>query len=207
MKKLLIITGPQGSGNHVWSKIFALHPDVLGWQELLESYWIGHDREPFNDYWRNPERLLEFDWSQSDFYVTSISVPYMENGRPTIPDIAGFMSFAREAGVDVELAAIGRDRNILTQQETRLRGGQTYNQALAVYEQLKPNYFLSYELLQLYQRQYLEMLSAQMQFPIDWQSPEIDTIIEDDANAKYFSRTVTHYWVDDLARKTSSPWY
>jgi hypothetical protein len=26
MKQLLIFTGPQGSGNHLWSKIFALHP-------------------------------------------------------------------------------------------------------------------------------------------------------------------------------------
>ena len=47
MKKMLILTGPQGSGNHMWSKIFALHPSVYGWQELVEEFWIGHDREPF----------------------------------------------------------------------------------------------------------------------------------------------------------------
>jgi hypothetical protein len=46
MKKLLIITGPQGSGNHMWSKILALHPAVNGWSALLEEYWIPHDREP-----------------------------------------------------------------------------------------------------------------------------------------------------------------
>ena len=33
-KKLLIITGPQGSGNHLVSRLFSLHDDVGGWKEL-----------------------------------------------------------------------------------------------------------------------------------------------------------------------------
>ena len=32
MAKILIITGPQGSGNHLYSKIFAMHPLVNGWK-------------------------------------------------------------------------------------------------------------------------------------------------------------------------------
>lgn len=205
MKKLLIITGPQGSGNHVWSKIFALHPAVFGWRDLLDEYWIGHDREPFSDYWRDPVRLKEFDWTLSDYYVTSISVPYIENGVPTTPNIAGFIDQARNLEIWVQLAVLGRDRNVIGFQEERLRGGKTYNRAIELYETLKPDYFLSYELLQLYRGNYLDSLSQQMQFPIDWKNPEISKILQDDANSKYF-KSVSYYWVDDLARKTSSAW-
>lgn len=206
MKKIIVLTGPQGAGNHIWSKIFALHPDVIGWRQLLDEYWIGHDQEPFSDCWRDPRNLLDFDWSQSDHYVTGISVPYMENGVPTIPNISSFMANAREIGLQVKLAIIGRDRNILGYQETRLRGNRTYDQALGLYQDLIPDHFLSYELLQLYRRQYLKTLSKEMGFPLAWQHPEIDTIIEDDANSKYF-HAIEHHWVDDLARKTSRKWH
>jgi hypothetical protein len=57
MKTILILTGPQGSGNHMWSKIFALHPQVRGWQALLDQYWIGHDQEPWAQYWQDPAQL------------------------------------------------------------------------------------------------------------------------------------------------------
>ena len=48
MKTLAILTGPQGSGNHLWSKIFSLHEDVFGWKSLLDNYWEAHRySEPF----------------------------------------------------------------------------------------------------------------------------------------------------------------
>lgn len=206
MKKLLILTGPQGSGNHVWSKIFALHPAVLGWQALLETYWIGHDQEPFAACWRDPAKLAEFDWSSHDHYVTSISVPYMDNGQPTTPDIAAFIANARALGLQVKLVIVGRDRNIVGLQETRLRGDHTYLQALDLYRTLVPDHFLSYELLQLYRQQYLQCVEKELDFPMAWQHPGIDTIIETDANAKYF-QAVEHHWVDELARRTSSKWH
>ena len=28
---MLIVTGPQGSGNHLFAKLFNLHPEVYGW--------------------------------------------------------------------------------------------------------------------------------------------------------------------------------
>lgn len=205
MKKLLILSGPQGSGNHMWSKIFALHPAVFGWSALLDEYWIGHDREPFSDCWRDTSQLKNFDWSQRDYYVTSISVPYMENGTPTVPDICAFRDTCGEIRVKTNLAIIGRDRNILHHQETRLRGGETYQQAIDLYETLLPDYYLSYELLQLYRQQYLVTLSRQMDFPIAFDLPEIDTIIGEDTNNKYF-HPVDNHWVDDLARKTSAKW-
>lgn len=70
MKNILILTGPQGSGNHMWSKIFALHPSVYGWQELVDEFWIGHDHEPFAQCWADHTQLDNFDWSKSDYYVT-----------------------------------------------------------------------------------------------------------------------------------------
>ena len=58
MKKLLIITGPQGSGNHLFSRLLSLHPDVRGWEEMLTNYWVPSDQEPFAEYWVHPEKLL-----------------------------------------------------------------------------------------------------------------------------------------------------
>ena len=206
-KRMLIISGPQGSGNHVWSKIFALHPAVHGWKELNRTYWIGHDKEPFAKCWADPEQLKEFDWSQSDYYVTGVSCPYMNNGERTVPKLIGFAAQAMGCGIDVRFAIIGRDRNVLTFQETRLRGEPTYNIAVEQYRKLatwNPVY-LSYELLQLYSRDYLRQLSISLEFPIDYNNAQIDDILEDDTNQKYF-QPVTHHPTDDLARHTSRKW-
>ena len=73
---ILIITGPQGSGNHLFSKIFALSEQVHGWSALNQQYWIGHDQEPFARYWHDPVLLDQFNWSH-DYYVTSVSCPYV----------------------------------------------------------------------------------------------------------------------------------
>ena len=206
-KRMLIVSGPQGSGNHVWSKIFALHPAVYGWKELNQTYWIGHDKEPFAKCWTDTEQLKEFDWSQSDYYVTGVSCPYMNNGERTVPNLIGFAAQAMGCGIDVRFAIIGRDRNVLTFQETRLRGEPTYNLAVEQYRKLatwNPVY-LSYELLQLYSRDYLRQLSISLEFPIDYNNAQIDDILEDDTNQKYF-QPVTHHPTDDLARHTSRKW-
>ena len=207
MKTLLILTGPQGSGNHLWSKIFALHPDVYGWHALLHEYWIGHDREPFADYWRDPDQLKNFNWSTSDFFVTSVSTPYMYNGDQTIPNVVRFAAVAMGLGICVKIAIIGRDRNILEYQETRVRGNATYDLALKEYEKLKTwaPVFLSYELLHLYGKNYLHQISQQLKFPVDIEHPELDNILEDDTNSKYF-RFVEYHPTDDLAKNASRKW-
>jgi len=207
MKKLLIITGPQGSGNHLWSKIFALHPEVYGWQELNKTYWIGHDQEPFADCWENTDRLTKFDWNQRNYYVTSVSCPYMNNGQRTVPNLISFATQAMRCGLDIQFAIVGRDRNILNFQETRVRGEPTLNSAIEQYRQLatwRPVY-ISYELLQLYQGDYLQQLSTQLEFPIDYSNTQIDEILKDDTNQKYF-QPVEHHWTDDLAQHTSRKW-
>ena len=207
MKRLLIITGPQGSGNHVWSKIFALHPTVYGWKELNQTYWIGHDQEPFAECWQDTTKLKEFDWSQSDHYVTSVSCPYMNNGERTMPNLISFAAQAMGCGINVRFAIIGRDRNILNFQETRVRGEPTYDLAVEQYQKLatwSPAY-LSYELLQLYSTDYLRQLSILLEFPIDYNNVQIDEILQDDTNQKYF-QPVTHHPTDDLAQLTSRKW-
>lgn len=202
MKTLLILTGPQGSGNHLWSKIFALHPRVLGWRALLNEYWIGHDEEPWARYWLNPSELRNAPWTLSDWHVTSISVPYMNNGTPTVPDFKGFVAGVQNLGYRVKLAVIGRDRNILQHQETRVRGGVTLEQAVEQYAKFAQPSFLSYELLHLYGRQYLQKLERELEFPIDWANPCLAEILKEDSNAKYF-RTVNDQPLDDLARYAS----
>jgi hypothetical protein len=207
MKTLLIITGPQGSGNHLWSKIFALHPDVYAWHALLHEYWIGHDQEPFADCWADPEKLKEFDWGECKYFVTSVSTPYMNNGEPTVPNIVRFAATAMGLGIRVKIAIIGRDRNILNYQETRVRGQATFETALKEYEKLMTwdPVFLSYELLHLYGSPYLRQLQKQLEFPIDYKHPGLANILVDDTNSKYF-KPIDHHPTDDLARHSSRKW-
>lgn len=206
-KTLLILTGPQGSGNHLWSKIFALDPSVSGWQDLLKTYWIGHDQEPFAACWEDPDLLKDVDWSSSDYFVTGVSTPYMNNGERTIPNIVWFAAVAMGLGIRVKIAVIGRDKNILTYQETRVRGEPTFDLALDEFKKLATwdPVFLSYELLHLYKDSYLKQLSQQLEFPIDYKNPELKTILEVDTNSKYF-QPVEHYATDDLAKHTSRRW-
>jgi hypothetical protein len=206
-KQLLILTGPQGSGNHLWSKIFALYPRVFAWQALLDEYWIGHDQEPFAEYWQYPERLATFDWSQSDYFVTSISCPYMLNGERTVPDFAKFIHAVEALGHCVKLAILGRDQNIVGMQETRVRGEPTLETAINEYKKLSGQlpYFLSYELLHLYRGEYLKMLNVHMKFPVECSESAIAPILTEDTNAKYF-QAVAHHPTDKLAQHTSRRW-
>ena len=186
MKTLLILTGPQGAGNHLWSKIFALHPRVQGWRALLNEYWIAHDEEPWAHYWLNPQDLRHAPWTQSDWHVTSISVPYMNNGEPTVPNFKAFVSGVQNLGYRVRLAVLGRDKNILDYQETRVRGQSTFEQAVAEYSKFAHPAYLSYELLHLYGAQYLQKLERELEFPIAWDSPRLKEILAEDTNSKYF---------------------
>jgi hypothetical protein len=202
MKKLLILTGPQGSGNHMWSKIFALHPSVHGWQQLLDTYWIGHDQEPFAHYWQHPTQLNEFDWSKSDYYVASISIPYMDNGTATVPNFKEFIKELRSLNIVVQVAVIGRDQTILKEQQQRVRDGETLPLALAEVDRFTNIDFLSYELLHLYKKSYLKEIARILNFPIDYDNPALAEILEEDSNSKYIT-PVEHHWVDELTRQSS----
>ena len=87
---LIIATGPQGSGNHLFAKAFGSTQVVKGWDSLKEKYWEGHDMEPFAECWKDPTLLKNFDWKQSQYFYTSISCPYFDDGVESIPNEKNF---------------------------------------------------------------------------------------------------------------------
>tara|TARA_B110000977_G_scaffold176067_2_gene231343 strand:+ start:45 stop:674 length:630 start_codon:yes stop_codon:yes gene_type:complete len=197
-KKMLIVTGPQGSGNHLFSKILSQHPDVFGWSKLQETYWLGHHTEPFAKYWANPSCLEEFDWSQSDYYVTSISSPFVQDQQAQTPNFKDFVKFAKCHVSDVHVAVIGRDQNILRVQQERVRGKHTTPAAIDSYQHLFDigiPYFLSQELLYLYKSEYLQRISMDLDWPILHNDPTIFELCNQDANSKYVT-SVNDHWLD-----------
>ena len=191
MAKMLILTGPQGAGNHLWSKIFSLHPEVYGWKTLLENYWEAHRfAEPFARYWRDHALLDDFNWAQSEYYFTSISCPLGIVGSDVNPiwnpNVAKFAERVASLGIDVQLAVIGRDQTILTNQQTRIRTQPTIDMLLEQLPDIIDPTFLSYELLYLYKRDYLK--SLRLNIPMAWDDSRINSILADDANAKYIHR-------------------
>ena len=186
MKTLAVLVGPQGAGNHLWSKIFSLHEDVYGWKSLLDNYWEAHrTAEPFARYWRTPEDIKQFDWNLSDYFFTSISIPIgiKSAGTKWIPDLADFMHHAGRRGVNLKLIVCGRDQNILKHQQERLRGEHTLRHFMDQLPLIKNPTFVSYELLYLYRQEYLKTLDIGI--PIAWYDPRVSDILAEDANAKY----------------------
>tara|TARA_B100000035_G_scaffold176643_1_gene150623 strand:+ start:455 stop:1081 length:627 start_codon:yes stop_codon:yes gene_type:complete len=198
MSRLLILTGPQGSGNHLFSKCFAVHEDVFGWKSLLNTYWEGHHHEPFASAWTNPDELHSFDWTQSEFFVTSVSCPYFKDQQPHIPFYERFIKVAEQYVDSIDVAIIGRDQTILKHQQERVRGSHTTQLAIDHFNWLTENTeckFLSQELLYLYKQKYLEQISRELDWPIAYWDPDIDTILKEDANKKYI-KEVHEYWLD-----------
>ena len=182
-KQMLILTGPQGAGNHLWSKVFSQHSDVYGWKSLLENYWEPHrTTEPFAKYWRDTELLDDFDWTQSDYYVTSISVPLgipNDDVNPLwTPDLEQFKNKVESLGIQTQFAVVGRDQNILREQQTRIRSESTL--PLFLEQMPKQPIFLSYELLYLYKDRYVETLDVNI--PVD---SNVEHLLVEDANNKY----------------------
>lgn len=188
MKTFLIITGPQGSGNHLFSKLLALHPAVYGWKELLDTYWIAHQHEPFAECWDDPSLLDQFDWTTSDYYVSSVSCPYARSsGQTQIPDYRQFINRLRSLKIQVKLAIIGRDINILEYQQQRVRNTTSlpsFLDLIPVLDNYSP-FFISQELVYLYKQVYLKSLSSQLDFPIAYDHPAVESILSVDANSKY----------------------
>jgi len=188
MAKMLILTGPQGAGNHLWSKVLSLHPRVYGWKTLLENYWEAHRfAEPFAQHWRDHSLLKSFDWSQSEYYFTSISLPLGIVGHDVnpiwMPDVQGFAAAVLGSGVEIEIAVVGRDQTILNNQQTRIRTQSTLPLFLEQLPKIWNPTFLSYELLYLYRQDYLK--SLKLNIPVAWDDPSINSILENDSNLKY----------------------
>lgn len=204
MKTMLIITGPQGSGNHLFSKIFALHNKVYGWDKLLDTYWIAHKDEPFAEHWTNPKLLQSFDWSQSDYYITSISCPYHNVDVPTIPNYQQFISTLQELNIKVKVAIIGRDQNILKSQQQRVRNRISLNDFMNQLDYLNKfdPIYLSQELLYLYKEHYIANIAKLLDFPMNINDQKIADILEQDANSKYIN-DIEIQELDKYVRKVS----
>lgn len=204
MREMLIITGPQGSGNHVFSKVLALHKSVYGWKELLNQYWIAHDYEPFSECWDTPSLLNSVDWTSMNYYVTSISCPYANNGVVTVPKYKEFITMLEQLGIKVKVAIIGRDQNVLKYQQERIRDRHSYpdfDNELEYLMTLNPT-FISQELLYLYKDKYLQSLSKQLDFPIAYDDERVFDILKQDANEKYF-QSIPLQELDKTVRKVS----
>lgn len=204
MKTLTILTGPQGSGNHLWSKIFSLHEDVFGWKSLLENYWEAHRiTEPFAQCWKNTKLLKEFDWSTHNYFFTSISVPLgiASQGTKWCPNVPAFTQAVEELGIQTKVLVIGRDQNILRNQQSRLREESTVRHFLDQLPKMKTPTYLSYELLYLYKQEYLKSLDIGI--PIAWYDERVNTILEQDANEKYIK--YVDYNPLDVCNKTAAP--
>jgi hypothetical protein len=186
--KMIILVGPQGSGNHLFSKIFSIHDEVHGWKESLnpDGYFIPHWFEPFNDYWNDLGLISRKMMDGKKYAVTSVSAPYLREYLPKIPQVNAFANRLKEVGIEPQVVVIGRDRNILDLQQRRVRGGPTWGTMQILLNRIEePPFFVSQELLYLYRKHYLRSLEKQLQFPIAWESPEVEKILEQDANEKY----------------------
>ena len=205
-RKALVVTGPQGSGNHLFAKIFALHPDVIGWTDLTRKYWIGHDEEPFAKLWLNPEKISEIYWHESINIVTSISCPYISDGIECLPSYSQFIEALILSGFDVQVAVIGRDSNILAHQQKRVRGKVTKQSFLGLLPDLSKYQplFISTELLYLYRQTYLQSLQQIISIPIACEHELIDEILINDPNTKYFTE-IEPQPLDKLIHEASKP--
>ena len=206
MRTLLILVGPQGSGNHMFSKLFGLHPEVESWTALQRTFWLPHDTEPFNEFWADPDAWRPLTTSL-DYAVTSISIPFVHRGHTQVPRFDDFVSQAIKHGWQVKVAIIGRDKNILECQQRRLRGGMTFGEfekALPTLMQYNP-VFISHELAVLYGSEYLKSLSLLLDFPIDAYNPQVDTILYPNANQKYV-KYLEESSLDILVKNGAADW-
>jgi hypothetical protein len=206
-KKILLLMGPQGSGNHLFSKIFALHPEVHGWEELLDNsdpdnYFVPHWREPNNKYWNDIDSITLDIMGGKNYAVMSASIPFWNKDELQIPPAQKFIDKVKSLGIDAQPVIIGRDSTILTMQQTRLRGGPTWGCVTQFVRWLEPMpFFVSTELLYLYKRKYLESLSMWLDFPIDFKHTKINEILVEDSNAKYITWAESPK-VDDITKRT-----
>jgi hypothetical protein len=199
-KKLLIITGPQGSGNHLFSRLLSLHPAVSGWEELKNKYWVPSDQEPFADYWVNPESLTADQFRGFQYHLANVSCPFMYDGVQYVPKILEVAARAHSLGIDVQIAIIVRDKNINAEQQRRVRKQVTTPIAQKYYYETLltsqfPVHFLDHEAFFLHHEHYLKWVSKTLEFPVELDPDQIMRFISTDANHKYV-KYVDEYWLD-----------
>lgn len=210
-KHLLIVTGPQGSGNHLFSRIFSQHEEVKGWEDLKKEYWVPSDLEPFVEFWQNPEKLTAEVFEGADYFVANVSCPVYFNGERIFPKIREVADRAEELGVKVTILIIVRDKNINTVQQQRLMNGYASLPEAVKYYTSKiihsghNVHFFDHEAFFLYGMHYLAYMEDVLDFPIAWESDKMFDFIDKDANHKYVTPIDSH-WLDEHIRAGRRPY-
>ena len=198
MKKLIIVTGPQGSGNHLFGRLLSIHDKVGGWKELMNNYWVPSDEEPFADFWVNPDKLSIADFEGYDYWLANVSVPFVYDGVKQVPKIIEFVQQVQHMGIDVQVCVIVRDQYINALQQQRVRKETTLPVAVDYFEKLLdvdcPVHYVDHEAFFLYKHKYLDWLSKILQFPIATDD-RINQFIDEGANKKYV-KYVEEHWLD-----------
>jgi hypothetical protein len=202
MKRLLIITGPQGSGNHFFSRVLSQHPDVQGWEEMLTNYWVPSDEEPFAEYWVNPDKLEESHFDGKDYHLANVSCPFFFNGVRHVPKILEVATRAQSFGVLVQIAIIVRDQNINQLQQLRVRKAHTTPIAQDYYYNTLipsgfPVHFLDHEAFFLHKEHYIKWVGQITKFPVETDPDKIMSFVTEDANHKYV-KYVEDHWLDEV---------
>lgn len=196
-KRLLVVTGPQGSGNHLFSRLFSLHPDVKGWEELKHNYWVPSDEEPFAECWVNPDLLTPDMFGE--YTIANVSAPFVFDGVQQLPKIREFVDKAESFGIDVTVCIIVRDKNIQFEQQSRVRPYVSLYDAYDYYAKniifKKKFFFISTETLFAYRADYMHWLGETLNFPVANEMQILDNM-DVDPNRKYV-QYVDHYWLDE----------
>lgn len=200
MKRLLITTGPQGSGNHLLARVFSLHPAVVGWESLKTNYWVPSDQEPFAKYWVYPDQL---EFPDGEFFLANVSVPFFYDGVRQTPKIVEVCHQAMHMGYEPVVAIICRDQNINAVQQQRVGGEVTLPTAKEYYRLLLDDpyietHFLSHESFFMWKEDYVKYVGHQLKFPVTTEG--INQFITGDANGKYVSPVEDH-WLDETIRE------
>jgi len=206
-KRLLIITGPQGSGNHIFSRVFSMHSAVRGWEQLKDQYWVPSDEETFAEYWVHPDRLTPAVFDGADYFLANVSVPFFYDGVRQTPHIREVADRARSFGIDVSIAIVVRDATINSVQQQRVGGAVTLPQAQEYYRKYllyseHQIYFLDHEALFLWGEYYVNRMAHDMEFPVD--TDRCLTLLDQNPNRKYVT-AVDDHWLDSEIRAGRRP--
>lgn len=210
-RHLLIITGPQGSGNHLFSRVFSWHPAVRGWTALQDRYWIPSDQEPLARYWVKPEQFdADQEFGDHQYLVANVSAPFFYDGVRQFPQIEEVIRRACAADVAVTVAIVTRDHTINSDQQQRVGGAVTLSSALDYYRELMTFcnacnvrlHFISHEALFLWRETYVEYLGTLLNTPVDLANCLQGLDVP--PNHKYV-RPVSDHWLDREIREGRRP--
>ena len=173
---VLLLTGPQGSGNHIWSKVLTTWADG--------EYWVGHKDEPHSHLWTDIEQWYDHNFSDTHTII-SVSCPFAVKGITSYPDITRWREIMRERGIPHEVAVITRDKTINNFQNERVRPVNNYINSINFLNKIEVDCFLSTETLLIYKDKYLDLLNKQLEIPLDYDKFKVDNVVSQSFNEKY----------------------